>query len=810
MGRLFRVLTLLIALLATTAYAASVGLPEARFRALCAQAASAATSKQAERLVAEAVQILKRHHQMRSRLQYQAMEAELVRCRGLIHAAAYSRDAKNADAQRKALAQFQDAVKRYTALRTRCEAEVERREALLGTRDPTKDKTWQEITARATSTTYFLAWTHYSQALLTDPGEARTKLLNDALLGFATFTADGYRQHPIVIDCFLGQAKCLLELGRHAQVPRLLADATAENTPVDQYRRLVLALCRAHAAAGSHMDVETTAKTYFDTLPDGHKHNVVELDLMLDRARSLAKLVRLSPKYASRWRARLDNVTRVLYRYGPKWRAGLRTALGDNPPPGPFISLATAREHFEAKRFKEALAELEKGLAAADNATDAAIRTDLQHTRAASHLNLKMWPEAFQSAAGFAQQYPKDARAATMCGYAFQAAFRSAPTLRSEDCAAFLAYARKQFPDEPALLRADWHRARVLIEAEKYEAAGRVLSGIPKDSPVRLEALYGLAIVAWKRLESAAPEPDAAKARLRIVPVEAAVARFLDDWPAKPTVAQRPLGAAVADVATAAGEQLMQLPKPDSRAADKLLDATTAVQGADRNMALRRKALRIQILVLTGADLATAAKLVDELLGARADAGQAARALARIADPLERAQASLRDSEQPDRARELDRRLARIYTFLHGHLAGESAAASKASRIAVRRRLAACQLRLGEHETAEAHYRWLVDSVPREQSADVLRGLALAQEALGRDDESAKSWTKLCRGVEKGTPAWYEAQYGRIDCLRKSGAEDMARKHLALFKLQHPTVTNKRWRAKFDELSKHLKENAAP
>jgi len=405
--------SLLIALFAVTAHAASAGLPEARFRALCAQAASAPTAKDAERLVAEAVQILKKHRHMRSLLQYQAMEAELVRCRGLIHAAAFRHDAEDAEARLKALAQFQDAVKRYTALRTRCEAEVERREAMLGTRDPTKDKVWQEITARATSTTYFLAWTSYSQALLTEPGEPRTKLLNDALLGFTTFTADGYRQHPIVIDCFLGQAKCLLELGRHAQVPRLLADATAENTPVDQYRRLVLALCRAHAAVGNHMDVETTAKTYFDTLPDGHKHNVVELDLMLDRARSLAKLVKLSPKYGSRWRARLDNVTRVLYRYGPKWRASLRVALGDDPPAGPFISLAAAREHFEAKRFKEALTELEKGLGAADQATDAAIRLDLQHTQAASHLNLKMWPEAFRSASSFARRTcPADCRLA--------------------------------------------------------------------------------------------------------------------------------------------------------------------------------------------------------------------------------------------------------------------------------------------------------------------------------------------------------------------------------------------------------------
>jgi len=799
-----RISALLIALLATTAYAASATLPEARFRALCAQAASAPTAQDAEKLVAEAEQILKLHRHMRGLLQYQAMEAELVRCRGLIHAKTFRRDAQNADARLKALVQFQNAVKRYTALRTRCEAESERRETMLGTRDPAKDKIWQEITARATSTTYFLAWTHYSQALLTEPGEPRTKLLNDALLGFATFTADGYRQHPIVIDCFLGQAKCLLELGRHAQVPRLLADATAENTPVDQYRRLVLVLCRAHAAAGSHMDVETTAKTYFDTLPAGHKHNVVELDLMLDRARSLAKLVKLSPKYGSRWRARLDNVTRVLYRYGPKWRADLRAALGDDTPAGPFISLVAAREHFEAKRFKEALAELEKGLAAADQATDAAIRTDLLHTRAASHLNLKMWPEAYESASSFAQEYPKDARAATMCGYAFQAAFRSAPVLQGTPYANFLAYARKQFPDEPALLRADWHRARVLIDAEKYTAAGQVLSGIPKDSPAHLEALYGLVIVAWKHLEKAAPAPDAAKARQRIAPVEQAITRFLDDWPAKPTAAQRKLAKTVSGVATAVGEQLVQLPKPDCKAAGKLLDATNAVHGADKNMAMRRKALRIQILVLGGADLTTAAKLVDELLGAQADAGQAARALARIADPLERAQTTLRDSAQPDRAQELDQRLARIYSFLHAHLAKESAAASKASRIAVRRRLAACRLRLGEHKVAEAHYQWLVGNVPREESADALRGLALAQEALGRNDESAKNWAKLCRGVEKGTPPWYEAQYGRIDCLQKSGDDARARKHLALFKLQHPTVTDKHWRAKFDDLSKHL------
>ena len=809
------IVRLALALLALAAAHAGAGELQERIDALLAEAAAAPTVKEADAKFTQAEATLEAADESIDVAARRSVQADIRRARGSRYAEAWRADDKQAALRDQARRVLTLALDDYRKLQKMWEDRADALEQRLGDEQAVKNREYQEACGLSSRANYAIAWTLLSYASVLPPGGERESRLQKALEKFLSFTANGYRNHPIVIDCFLGQALCLYELERYSEVPLVLKDATPQNTPPDVHRRMMFVLVKSYEANASHLNLEIAAKQYFDALPKDHKHTAVELQMALARARSLLIVMAELPERAAWARARLDAVSKFLYARGPAWRAELARVLAAHKGAGasPLSCLVKARQHFGAKKYAKAVEALQEGLKLLTADSDPAVAADLRHATAAGLWNLQRWRDAHLAAAAFLQNHPKDRRADEMCRVALQAALKArtaAPPLDDDAFFRFLAFAQRAFPDQPDLQQAPWYRAEALIGAKRFREAEAALAKVDDKSPVYRRALYGLALSACKQAEAAAarPKPDPREMARHLARTVAAVDRFAAVTTKPPPADEKQFVQAVGEIAVATGRRLLDLPEPDYAEAAAFLERIGGLPALEAETLARAAALRIEANALAG-KLDAATKLMDDLL--RRDAGSAyvAECFSRIADPLEREYESLHKEGKAMTAADLNRRLVVLYDFLLRYFEAHKEKTAAEAVVSLRRRLALAHLRAKSYGLAVRHYEWLEKNVPRETAGDVLRGLALAREGAKKYDDAVQTWRVLGKGLPRGSDGWLEARYHLIVCHERAGRADHARRLFTLFRLRVPKVASDPWRRKFDALERTLGDGAA-
>jgi hypothetical protein len=440
-------------------------------------------------------------------------------------------------------------------------------------------------------------------------------------------------------------------------------------------------------------------------------------------------------------------------------------------------------------------------------------RATLRYVKAAAAWNLQDWPLAHQAAAEFVQSYPKDRRAADMCRRALQAgirALKAEPPLDRREFDRFVRFARTHFPEEPEAQKAPWYRAQSLLEGEQYRDAERVLRGIPRTDPLYRHAQYGLALAAYRQAE-AAFETRPAAARVALERAGAAIRRFAATAPAHFLDDQERLAKAVAFIAHAAARGWLSLPDAQPQAALQLLDLL------DKNEELRdvepgrRLALRLEAKMLD-AGIDETWTLVEEFLDQSFVEPHVAQAIARIAERLEDERGTQAQEGDAAQAADLDRKLLRVYTFLQEQIMHRTDEAAVRQKLNLRRRMARVHLRLDQPKQALPHLKWVRGKWPEGQPlpADMLRGLALGYEAVGRHDLALDRWQTLVRGVKAKTPEWYEAYFHWIQGYAAQKQIARARKLVDYLKLRYGEIEDPTWKARFQAIEKELREETGP
>ncbi len=790
---------------ACAASAAATG-PEAQARRLIAQARAAATLDQAERALAQAKQLIRRAKLPRRERAFLAADAQ--RARGRILAAEWRRRPKNADLRQRAQKALQAALAAYEKLQAECEREADRLEAKLGDA-AAGDARYRAACGDISRTNYAMAWTEYGLGLVAEDDAERARHFKNAVRRFVSFTADGYRNHPIVIDCFLGQALALEQLGRYHEAAELLTPADRDNTPPRTYAAMQLCRLRCLQAQGSHLKAEAAAKAYFDSLPAGRRLNAAELEMAVLRAQSLAQLLKThaAPRYRERFRRRLGEVMELVRPYGAAWAERVAKAMGGVAAQGAFAHLLKTRKLFDAGQYEAALREAEQGLAAAGPG-DAAFLPDLRYAKTAAAWNLGRWLDAFRSGAEFLRLHPNDRRARRIAEIATQAGLKARaakPPLPDSEFLLFLDLLQRALPDCPEARKAPWYRADVWLHQGRYEEAAAALAKVGPKSPIYHYALYGRALAAYKQAEAFAKERNdvaASAARHFLSETFRLVRRFADAAAKGLPPDERPLTGAMADIAAAAGWLWLDLPHTEPAALVDMLRRAQALPHAGEKTARQLRALFVAALALSGRVEEAARRLDDVMKNGAADP-YAANALIAVADPLEREYQRRLKGSDPGSAKRLAEQLVQVYAALLAHVSAAQGE-HEAQEVAIRRRLAHSLLRAGRYKEAISHYEWLRARVPLAKAGDVLHGLAVALQRTGEWARAADVWRVLAQGLQPKTTDWYEAQHSLIRCLLKAGKTDAARKRLQYFKLLYPKIADAAWRAKFAALEREL------
>ena len=224
--------------------------------------------------------------------------------------------------------------------------------------------------------------------------------------------------------------------------------------------------------------------------------------------------------------------------------------------------------------------------------------------------------------------------------------------------------------------------------------------------------------------------------------------------------------------------------------------------GGDPDTAGVAAGLMVEALVALGrADEALAH--LDALLQA-GDNRNKAHALSLLLPPLESAISEAAKGKDAPRLKELRGRARGAYEVLVRHYENHPDAGAN-SALALKRRLAAICLDMGDIAAAGALYEQLAAATRAETTADVLRGLGLCRAKQGRYGAALSSWRSLAAGLPKRTPEWYEARYYTLLCLWESGQLERARRSLAQLVILYPDLGGEKWRPMYLALQARMR-----
>ena len=725
------------------------------------------TLTQANSLLAEAEAILDRNKLSLSRAARAFLQAEISRVRGAVTMNLLTDDpASVQEARRSAIGSFQEALALYQAVQEQQPASI--------------DADRFGIAAERS-----IAWAEYGLACALDGGPTRAAHLESALRIFRTFTAGGGRD-AAMLDCLLGHARCLRELGRNRELIALLEPAIWGGVPpayAREFARIFVHACRQQR---NSLKLHLVAQRHFENPPPGRSLDAVDRELAREWARSLAVLLSgCPPSYRPALKEAAEKALGLMSMIGESCPELEKAASADGEG-STTVHLARARRSFIKGTWADALAHAEAGVKAATKATPTAVLADLRYIRFAALWNLQKLADSFRAAADFLSSHPADGRWVEVCDRAIDAAFDAEPAVPLAVVRRLLEPVGKRLARGPEL---PWYRGALLLAAKEHSQAEAALGEILPASPLYRRACYGLARAAWEQKQPA----RAAEALARLPGV-----------PGKPADAELSCIDRSAALAVAVADALLQSDPPDAAAARDLLAKTAALPAGERagsaQSVVKRAVLRVRADLALGETSRLTGHLAD--LGASNDDKLRAWALAELARDLEAAYQRLTSAGEAEAVNGLHAPITIVYSSL---LAMALAERNKPQALAARRHIALNLLRAGKHKEAMDAYEQLEKDLAPEQPGDVLRGLAVCSEKTGSPEEAIRYWQALCNGLPQQTDEWFEARCSLIECYRTGGQIDHARKMLEYFKLQCPNPPQK-WQARIEELERTMKD----
>ena len=785
--------------------------PTAEVDRLRQEAAASRTKSEADQKFDQAEVLLANSRRSMDSLDHGFLQNEITQARGLVCIAFWQRNRSDIRLRDEGRRLLLIALDKYDWLGKQCEDRAEAIEQKFSGSKLERDKYYKTIVGNISRANYKKAWTQYLLGMSADRSDERHERLKNGLDGFISFTARGYRNDPIVADCFIGQARCLYELERYFDVTQVLdpEKITQSNTTPNIYKRMTSLRIKAYGALSRHLMVDDCANLYFESLPGDHRFDAGELDSAIAWARSLAFLISdpVLEKYRRTYEKYLAKIRKIVSAQGEQWRTRLAKALRDGGMESPLGYVERARQYFIEKQYEQAVAEAERGLAAvAGQAGAEDISVELRYTEFAAYWNRSRWPEAHRAAASFLKDFPNDRRASDICNMAIESgiqALKSEPPLEVAQFLKLLEYAERSFPEAAQVKKAPWYKAHLLLQADRYSAAIAILEVIPRGSPVYRQAQIDLARASFKKAEAARKNKEGNAQELAELYLDAAAAlgRFADDSSEGPSESEPDHSQSAVEIAVATADRLLHLDSPEPNSVLSLIDRIKPLQRTAGKYESRLLAAAAQANLLIGnTDIAD--KLVDKLLDDKSGELHTVIALINVANQFEQIRARAVECEED--VKSIDHKLVRIYISLLNLIGGNEERATRDREPVIRLYLAKRLLGLQRYKEAIDHYRWYLRKTPTEKSYDAIRDLAIIYERISQYELALLQWSRLYGGMKRRTNEWIEAGYHIIYCHIKVGDRDRASKVLDHFRTLCPQSELGEWGRKFGAIEKEL------
>lgn len=726
------------------------------------------------------------------------LEANIKRNRGTVGVTAWRRDRKQVKTLETARQYLRQAQDQYEKLLGEYSDKAEKIRDDLAGADPNTNPEFKNVWFRILGTKYWLAWTAYNLGMSEESTREREGYFSQAIEQFKAFTTEAYKE-DVVKQCFRGQAMCLLEMRKPAEALDLLKEATEANTPPELYHQIAALRFKAYQSlpsADAMQQADAFAQGYFDSRKPAPGLDDTELRMAVEWAQYLATQTdpKTNPASYQAYKTRLDKVARLVVPYDNPWKAAVEALTKTRTTSPAMDRLVNARRNYDARQYREAVAEAQQGLLVPPKDENPQTFADLRYLILASYWNQKEWRSAHLAACDFLKAHKADSRArGDVCTRAFQAgleALSAQPPLTQAEFQTFLDLADRDFRGVVDTQKAVYRQGFQMLQAKQFREAQRILAKVPVSSPSYRMAQYGIAYALFYESEGLAAQakhdPVAVAGLLKSA--SEALYQFMTA-PGQMSAEDEKTAANALNLAIIIGRRLLALPDPSPQVAATLVDRLDKWPWVGTQAAKKREALRLAISVRTG-NVADAIKRVDGLL-AKQDPTDSdlAQALNAVADPLEAHYDRCVRQNDAATASAVAERLMGIYSFLYSYSARGRDAASTEQTLATGRRLAHWLLRLERYDPAIQQYTWLLQKVPANKAADLMRGLALAYEAKKLYDKAIEQWGPLSRGLTVGSDDWFEARYHLVNCHVLAGHDEQAKKLMQEFYLLYPKGT---------------------
>ena len=674
-----------------------------------------------------------------------------------------------------------------------------------------KSAAWQQPQHLISLAGYWQSWNGYYRAVLMDSGASgRAELLEQARQGFSRAFID-FQEQAITTRSLFGRMLCFKESGRYDSAMQDAEALLAMTSPSDalyvrcRYEQLVIAYQR-----GACADVLKGVESFRNDIGPADIPAAISGGLKtLSVQCGIATIEEAEKKGASGpapYRSVLQDLRTlaaheparapILYRFVAE-RPDVFTAMPVSEL-GAVGNLALADHLFKKQQWQEALERYAQVLAADDAAVKSRKDEILFHL-ACCECKRERWEQASAYFSRLFNEHPSSKHLAqAACFYYAAAAQAYQSDKTSEHHQRYIAASKRYLEkctDQQNACEARYQLGSHYLEQQRTQEALKEFERIKPGSPRYLEARFHIVrsrIDAFERQYAgiAARSSDGRSAYRQALQLsnEYAAAIERSKLPGREQLR--------AYVATLQARLLMHGPEPDYAKALKLLQNLPAA--SDRSTTLTASGLRIECFQHLGAS-DKARHEIDARINNPPLSSDVWAMLQETAARLYAASKELR--QQQDR---------RASDFAETALHMYSALAREASRNSARAEfLEALSLRIAEiHrdenrlDAARALYE---EQLARDaSSADALYNLALIYEQQSDWAQAASCWRKLTRGLQAGTPRWFEARRQTVIALKQLGELKQACDYATMTLVLHPDIADPETAQTFMQLRKEL------
>ena len=179
---------------------------------LCNEAVASGDVVTASEKMDQAEDLLEKSRGKLDKLEYDFQYNEIMQKRGLVFISLWKSNHKDSTLRKKGRQWLLKVIDNYDRLAKKCEEEADTIEERLSGPKLHGNQRYKTVVGNISRANYKGAWTRYLLGVSSENPDEREARLNEALNKFLNLTANGYRNDPIVADCFIGRARCLYEM----------------------------------------------------------------------------------------------------------------------------------------------------------------------------------------------------------------------------------------------------------------------------------------------------------------------------------------------------------------------------------------------------------------------------------------------------------------------------------------------------------------------------------------------------------------------------------------------------------------------